>query len=231
LLIAREKGIKLKILYATSHLGAKNLYSLHACRNLLPKQLWLYDLPRAREFHSKRLKRSPSASACLESGLGAYLEHRHRSPTREDLFAGALSSSLGLIPTWIFPPLVSEGDIQFSRCDQLSEAEARLNQDAMYDDKMTGPLAHVSNIIVNLAISAALGVGYGHWSSAWISSAAGIPVGELMILSYPRAASRLRNHYRSEEPDLAQDHSMLDHGHLAWVPGPDAQALVLSLNF
>jgi hypothetical protein len=155
----------------------------------------------------------------------------HQVATREDLFAGALSSSLGLIPTWIFPPLVSEGDIQFSRCDQLSEAEARLNQDAMYDDKMTGPLAHVSNIIVNLAISAALGVGYGHWSSAWISSAAGIPVGELMILSYPRAASRLRNHYRSEEPDLAQDHSMLDHGHLAWVPGPDAQALVLSLNF
>jgi hypothetical protein len=143
--------------------------------------------------------------------------------TRQDLFVGAASSALGLIPTWIFPPAITgyespssaTGFVATNACRDLSALEARLSRYVADDENNTGVLAHASNLAVNLAVSLVMGAGFGHWHSASVSAIVGIPIGELMILTYPRTAS----HFEEQRV------------HIAWVADGGSQALALTYRF
>jgi hypothetical protein len=108
------------------------------------------------------------------------------SETRTDLYIGAASSVLGIFPTLIFRPrVIGEYHKLSQKNASHSEYEAALIRDR--EDKLLrrGVFAHFGNVGANLAISAIMGFGYGHWPSAILSSGLGIPVGAFMIWSQP----------------------------------------------
>jgi hypothetical protein len=111
---------------------------------------------------------------------------------RKDLWVGAASSSLGLIPTWIIPPrIIADGaEAEEDPCPTLEHMQMLLARDAENDDANTGLLSHAANLGVNLGIAAILGAGFGHWGAAEISLGVGVFMGEMMILTYPRSATR-----------------------------------------
>lgn len=136
---------------------------------------------------------------------------------RKDLWVGSVSSALGLIPTWIVPPKIIADGAEDDPCPTLAHEQMLLQRDAENDDANTGILAHAANFGVNLGIAAVLGAGFGHWSAAGISLGIGVAMGEMMILTYPRSASRLQNH--PDSPGLAV------------VPFPGGAMLATSLPF
>jgi hypothetical protein len=135
--------------------------------------------------------------------------------TRKDLWVGSASAALGLIPTLFIPPEATR-EISFSGdCEnKLSQAEALIKELSLNRSAYNGPIAHVSNVAINLATSLILGLGFGHWGAAAISFGAGIPIGEVMILTYPKFEDGLHN-----EPKLAV------------IPTSSGPALALSLDF
>lgn len=166
-----------------------------------------------------------SAATVAQFGVAAAVKSRD---TREDLILGGVSSSLGLIPTWIVPPAVTRlktdaieaqagpDDVR-DDCAALALLEAELSRAAKNDEANTGVWAHASNVAVNLAVSLVMGAGFGHWNSAGVSAVVGIPVGELMILTYPRAAAQFRGD--------------MSHVSVSWVPGQGSQAVLLQYDF
>lgn len=111
---------------------------------------------------------------------------------KTDLWIGAGSSALGLIPTWISPPAITHFPSDRSSLCDSRDFEKILERYAQDDRRNSGWIAQAGNLGVNAGVGLILGLGYGHWSSAGISMAIGIPVGEAMILTYPNAAGRLQ---------------------------------------
>jgi hypothetical protein len=139
--------------------------------------------------------------------------------TRKDLWVGSASAALGLIPTWFVPPAGTHATEHFgtsnSGCEaELSQSESVLAELSRTDESYSGPLAHISNVAVNLATSLILGLGFGHWGAAAISLGAGIPIGEVMILTYPKLGDQLH-----KVPQAAM------------IAAPAGPAIGLSFNF
>jgi hypothetical protein len=125
-------------------------------------------------------------------GQAAFAISTSNSATKTDLWVGAGSSALGLIPTWIVPPRLISEPVP-TGCDSPERIGEFLDKTATNDSQNSGYVAHLSNVGVNTAVGLILGLGLGHWGSAAISLAAGIPLGELMIFTYPRSAAKLRD--------------------------------------
>jgi hypothetical protein len=116
------------------------------------------------------------------------------SEARKDLWVGSASAALGLIPTLIVPPEATHDFTLTGDCEnELSQAESLIERFSANSETYDGLIAHVSNVAVNLAASLVMGLGFGHWGAAAINFAAGIPIGEMMILTYPKFEAQLHN--------------------------------------
>jgi hypothetical protein len=159
--------------------------------------------------------------------------------TAQDLWVGSASAALGLIPTWILPPVIvsrelsSASDPSENSCEALAQAEALLEQAAKNDQQNTGVWVHASNVLVNVGIGLGMGLGFHHWGSAAISTGIGIPVGELMILTYPQSALKLRERYvkGNLSSERFRSPGFWERVHFAAIPLPSGAAVAMSLGF
>jgi hypothetical protein len=117
----------------------------------------------------------------------------HDPETRKDLWVGSASAALGLIPTWIIPPEATR-DFEFTGdCEEeLSQAESLVRRLSTDTEIYNGTTAQIGNIAGNLITGLILGAGFGHWGAAAISLGAGIPLGEVMIVTYPKFGDGLQ---------------------------------------
>lgn len=142
---------------------------------------------------------------------------------RQDLAVGAAGSALGLIPTWFMRPKITHyeddaRDLTQDPCARLKRERDLVDGYIESDELNSGWTAHVGNVFLNLSILAGLGFGFGHWTAAGIGAGVGIPVGELMIQTYPRAATEIRSSY-FKRPSLS------------WIPSGRVGTLLLSWDF
>jgi hypothetical protein len=139
----------------------------------------------------------------------------HDNETRKDLWVGSASAALGLVPTWIIAPEATR-DFEFKGdCeDELSQAEALVKRLFTDTEVYNGTTAQVANVAGNLITSLILGLGFGHWGAAAISFGAGVPLGEVMILTFPKQVG---------EPHNATSATI--------VPSPAGPALAISFEF
>jgi hypothetical protein len=111
---------------------------------------------------------------------------------RVDLTAGAIAAAVGsaslyLLPLRItsqahFEPKVLEG---LDRCKVLAQVEQRFFDSAKIDRLSSGWIAHAGNVAINAALALILGLGYGRWTSAGISAAVGLAIGEANLWTQP----------------------------------------------
>jgi hypothetical protein len=157
---------------------------------------------------------------------------------KTDFWIGAASSSLGLIPTWIAPPPMTTETLPTpdGSCESLKNFEALLNSYSDTDHLNSSWKSHISNVAVNVAVGLVLGLGYQHWSAAAISVAAGIPIGELMVFTYPGSAEKFRERYiRGDisEADFTKksEENFWDKTRIAAAPASDGGTLLLRWRF
>jgi hypothetical protein len=139
----------------------------------------------------------------------------HDHETREDLWVGSASAALGVIPTWIIPPEATRDFELSGECEeQLTQAESLARRFSADAEIYNGTTAQIGNVAGNLTTSLILGLAFGHWGAAAISFGAGVPLGEVMILTYPKLGEQLHKEVS-----------------FAIVPSPAGPALALSYGF
>lgn len=138
----------------------------------------------------------------------------HTRDTRIDLYNGAASTFIGLLPL-VLLPLRSMGDHRrleeeitnrtedVSTCTLLASAERYLLRDAEGEAFGTSALAHIVNVALGVGAAVVLGFGYDHWTSAILRGTVGVAVGEALILTQPRGAVRALDRYRLGEVGAA----------------------------
>jgi hypothetical protein len=109
--------------------------------------------------------------------------------TRVDLYVGAASSALAVVPLLVFSQ--PEYDAHDPECVSAEAcAGATWRRIAAFQRDCQSPLMHVINLAYNAAVGAVLGFGYGHWRSAALNFGVGSLLGELQILTQPTGALR-----------------------------------------
>jgi hypothetical protein len=79
----------------------------------------------------------------------------------------------------------------------LADAEARLERDAKDQRQQQAWWLHAGNVGFNVGIALFLGLGYGHWTAGIINGAAGLVVGEAIILTQPTSSLDDLHTYRT----------------------------------
>ena len=133
---------------------------------------------------------------------------------RVDWYTSAASAAVGVIPLAVAPLAVirdarelharrAGGSAAADVCALLADAEARLVRDADDQRQQQAWWFHAGNVAFNAGVTLFLGLGFHHWESVIINGAAGVVVGEALILTQPtRTIDDLRA-YRAG--DLAAD--------------------------
>jgi hypothetical protein len=124
-----------------------------------------------------------------------------------DLGFGAGASMVGVLTLVVLPPSVM-GDQRFLEwrlgrggdvCAELADAEWVLVRAAKSAAFGKGPLVHAGNVVFNVSIMLALGVGFHHWGQAALNGMSGILVGELMAFTQPADAIDDLERYRAAD--------------------------------
>lgn len=127
--------------------------------------------------------------------------------TRADLLVGAGSSAIGLAGQLVLPLEVIgdqrrlEDSLKKSpetpdRCALLRQAEEMFIKDAENEAEGRGWLMHGANALINIGAMLILGLGFDRWESGAVNGAAGLVIGELMILTQPAALEDDLDRYR-----------------------------------
>lgn len=111
-------------------------------------------------------------------------------------------SMLGILPLTVMgdqrrlDALVAAAPSDGDRCALLAEAERLLVRDARSEEFGRGALANAGNFVLNIGLGLLLGIGYGHWTAASITTLSGIAVGEVQFATQPTGAVDLLGRYR-----------------------------------
>lgn len=117
-------------------------------------------------------------------------------PDRVDWYTSAASAAVGVLPLVVAPLAVirdarelharrTGGDATTDVCALLADAEARLVRDADDQRQQQAWWFHAGNVAFNTGVMLFLGLGFHHWTSGVIDGAAGLVVGEALILTQP----------------------------------------------
>jgi hypothetical protein len=132
------------------------------------------------------------ASGVASLGVVPFVDHRDRV----DWYTSAASAAVGVIPLAVAPLAVirdarelharrmagpAAGDV----CALLADAEERLVRDADDQRHQQAWWFHAGNVAFNTGVTLFLGLGFHHWTSGLINGAAGVVVGEALILTQP----------------------------------------------
>ena len=109
---------------------------------------------------------------------------------RTDMYYGAGSTMLSLLPLVIFPPQILSdrntlNTLQDEHPENLAIAERLFEQSAKDEARRRHWPMHVANTLVNMGMGLALGFGHNHWTSAGIFMGSGIVIGEAFLLTQP----------------------------------------------
>jgi hypothetical protein len=149
----------------------------------------------------------------LTVGQMAALTATQDPAERIDRGVAAVSSAIGVATIFILPldvltdrarvealaPRAAAGD-----CAALEEAEDILESDAADEAFGSSWLIHVGSVLFNLGVGLVLGLGYGHWVTAAISTGVGILVGEVQTLTQPTDLIDALVRYRTGDFDGAR---------------------------
>jgi hypothetical protein len=121
---------------------------------------------------------------------------------RIDLSAGAIAAGIGSAALYLLPLQIT-GAARFSdaelddpdRCQILAQVERRFFESAEIDRLSASWLAHAGNLAINAALALVLGLGYGRWTSAAISAAVGLSVGEANLWTQPHGLVSAEKRY------------------------------------
>jgi hypothetical protein len=127
---------------------------------------------------------------------------------RVDWYVSAFSAAVGVIPFVAAPLAVMKDakdlharlatDVRDDQvCALLADAETRLVRDARDEAFGQGWWIHAGNVAFNTGVFLFLGVGFHRWESAIINGAAGLVVGEAMILTQPTGSIDDLGNYRA----------------------------------
>lgn len=117
------------------------------------------------------------------------------SGQRTDLAFGSVASLLGLIPTWIYGPVIIREHRALLLARQEKDAHLRqkklwllLEQDAQDKKLRRSGLAHAGNVLLNMGLGALLGTVFRRPGAGFLLGLTGIPVGIVMLETQPRSA-------------------------------------------
>ncbi|MHB8877432.1 MAG: hypothetical protein ACYC8T_27385, partial [Myxococcaceae bacterium] len=98
-----------------------------------------------------------------------------------------------------FEARTADSSAQPGPCPTLASAERLFLRDAEGEAFGVSWLLHGANVVFNVAVGLVLGLGWGHWESGAINAAAGIAIGEVMILTQPTGVVSDLERYRGGE--------------------------------
>jgi len=135
---------------------------------------------------------------------------------RADLYVGAGSSAIGLAALVILPLEVMSDNVELEQqlsekgdqpdlCAVLARAEGLLLSAAENEDQGVSFWMHAASALLNIGAGLILGLGFDRWESGAINAAAGIAIGELMILTQPDALPGDLQRYRLGEFESSGD--------------------------
>jgi hypothetical protein len=109
---------------------------------------------------------------------------------RVDLYTGAVTSALAIVPPFVFGQPVRACP---SGPGRLTCAQATLDEVAAYQRDGRGLLMHAINLAYNALAAGFLAIGYRRWGPAAVTFAGGFALGELQIFTQPDGAARLQD--------------------------------------
>jgi hypothetical protein len=122
--------------------------------------------------------------------------------TRALLVAGAASGSLAFVQLIFFPVLVRPPSAEPGRessCEALGELERTLERGARNQALGAGPVAHVSNALINAGLGVGTGFAAGSVAAGALTFAFGFALGEAQILTQPTGLVRDWKRYRAAD--------------------------------
>lgn len=120
------------------------------------------------------------------------------------MIVGAGSTVLGAVFIAAAPPAAPRHLREFEElrargaveeCELLALAEGWLDSDSKFEKFGTGWLTHLGNLFLNSAAGLILGLGWDQWRDAWLTTAVGTLVGEIMIFTQPLDRTKDREVY------------------------------------
>ncbi|MBZ5639361.1 MAG: hypothetical protein LAO51_11500 [Acidobacteriia bacterium] len=179
------------------------------------------------------------AYGTLTVGQLAALPSTHGFADRATLRLGATASSLGVLALYALPLTVIQDAPRVSsfaagadgRCAVLTEAEAALLRGAASETRGSGVKAHLGNLVVNAALSLAMGLGYHRWGSAAIQFGVGEIVGETQILTQPTGLISDLARYRAADLPASSARARRPAWSVAPLAARDGTGVTLWLEF
>ncbi len=130
--------------------------------------------------------------------------------SRIDLYVGAATTIVGLVPLLLMPLKVLRDHPALDRevahggdlCVLLADAERRLARDADNEADGRAWWLHAGNVLLNGGVGLFLGLEYHHWTSGIINAVGGSIVGEAIIFTQPTGdIGALRRYRRGDLAD------------------------------
>ena len=134
------------------------------------------------------------------AGIGSLVAVPFVAPeNRVDWYTGAVSAGVGVAALAVAPPVVlqtapalraeiARATLPADICSLLLVAESDLVRVARDEERQGRWYVHIGNVLFNVGLGLFLGLGYHHWEAGAINAAAGMVVGEALILTRPTAA-------------------------------------------